>query len=992
MSPPVSGQSAEHPPRSPLEQPRASILSPRLTDEQRQAITHTDGPLLIVAGPGTGKTDVIVRRTAYLVHEKHVDPRNILVTTFTNKATEELYDRLWSFLGRSALDTHISTIHSLCATVLSDFHDHHRWGRHVQILDDQEQFLFVYGRLKELGLHHFPKARIGDFLADVVATFNLCTEELVDPSLLRAEIAAHGSELLGLKKDNPDAVEEYAAVAEAYPRYLELLEGEGALDYAMLQRAAYQLLLDRPPVRDALASRFRYILVDEYQDTNRLQVLLLREIARPSYNLCGVGDDDQSIYRFRGASVRSFLSFEQDFPGRKEVRLSVNFRATQPLVDATNALIAHNEAHREAKEIRAHRPERRPRPVVVGAETCREEAERVVDLIEACRGQGTLSSYSDVALLFRSVKYHAADYLAVLSERQIPFVVAADGGFFDREDILHLRDLMTFCGWKKKWDLSGLCGKLLELSRQTIEAIARIKEDPSTWVEDGALQSLGIADAKDRKALQELARTRLRAGSGEIATLLELFYEVLRATGYFQRCCSGTCTDPVSTECDAALLNLAQFSTLLEVFQRRSRHQSTYHFREYLHSLPDRSLDSLRPDPPGEAVRVMTVHQAKGLEFPMVVVGSAMNGRFPGHFRPPKYPIPSGLRMSRETDDEVQELIDQRRLFYVACTRAQDVLIIGAPAKVAKRGGGSSAFVSEIGDSRVTGPESFLAAPVPIESKVKPRAPLRKRLSYSAIHSYLLCPLQYKLLHDCGFSVPQAYWSRFGQIIHHALETLHEQARRGQEISPATASLILDRVWIPPATWSEENSKTLKETGRQYLIRYCEKHADRFARIHWVEEPLELPVEDALIITGRLDLACTSQDGLEVIDFKVRSRKGMEALRPELQARTYALACQESKGQRVARAIIHLLAEKASSDVVIYDWHDGAASEIRSKLHDAVQGIVAGRFRPTPGPHCALCDFHASCPAAQTPSAGFVDGGLDEATGRLDEPTVGLDP
>ncbi|MGQ9576305.1 MAG: ATP-dependent helicase [Thermoguttaceae bacterium] len=345
------------------------LLRLGLTDAQQAAILHTEGPLLIVAGPGAGKTEVIVRRTARLVLEAGVQPRNILVTTFTNKAADELYDRLWPSLGKAVYDLHISTIHSFCQMLLGEYPDAHPWGRRFEVLDDRRQFLLVYARLGELGLNRFPKARLGDFLADVIATFNLCTEEMVEPARFRQAAEQRGAELLGLKKASPEAVEEYLAVAEAYARYLELLRGEALLDFGMLQRVAYEML-QKEAIRAQVADRFRYILVDEYQDTNRLQVLLLKQIATPRFNICAVGDDDQSIYRFRGATVSSFLNFEEDFPGARTVFLDTNFRATPELVEAASALIAHNAPYRKAKNLRAQRPPRSPARRSTGQHVC----------------------------------------------------------------------------------------------------------------------------------------------------------------------------------------------------------------------------------------------------------------------------------------------------------------------------------------------------------------------------------------------------------------------------------------------------------------------------------------------------------------------------------------------------------------------------------------------------------------------------------------------
>lgn len=960
---------------------KTDILASYLTKEQHDAIVHKDGPLLIIAGPGAGKTDVIVRRTAYLVRKYDIDPKNLLVTTFTNKAADELYDRLWPYLGNQSHDIHISTIHSFCQKLLSEYPDSHPWGRTFNILDNRDQFLFVYARLRDLDLSRFPKGRMGDFLSDVISTFNLCTEEMVDPEKFRQKIEDRGIELLELKKDNPEAIDEYISIANAYECYLELLQGEGLIDFSMLQKITYKLLLSDHNVREEIADRYKYILVDEYQDTNRLQVLILKEIAKPDYNICAVGDDDQSIYRFRGSTVTSFLQFENDFPKPKIIKLNINFRATPPLVGISEKLIKHNESYRREKFLNAHRKSPNYQPVWIHAETCAEEAEMVVNSIVEARKNEFIEDYGDVAFLFRSVKYHAQDYLEALERYKVPFRVVSDGGFFDREDIIHLKDLITFCGWKEKWDPRIFEGKLLELHPDTIEAIRKIKEDPSTWVEEPLLKKLGIYSQDDRNALKELGNIRVQTQNNQMPSLLDLFYELLRVTGYFERNCKQDIEGIKTNEANAALLNLAQFSTLINSFQQLVRTQNTYRFNDYLRTIPSRSLDALRPEPEKEAALIMTIHQAKGLEFPVVVIGSAMEGRFPGRFRPPKYPIPSELKLSQESDDKEVNLRDQRRLFYVGITRAENLLIIGSADKVNKRGGGKSSFIEDIGEDQFQDSTILKIDKNKLEKRSKKPSPVRQRLSYSAVHIYMLCPLQYKLLFDCGFAVSQAHLCQFGKLIHQALEILHNRALKGDKITPATSRIVLDNIWKPFPYWKSEQENALKESGYSYITRYCSAYSDRFQRVHWVEEPLDLSIGDEVVISGRIDLACKTETGIEVIDFKVRSRKGFEILKPHLQVKTYGLACCQKNDLQIERVIIHLLAEETGQDLEIIQWNEEVAKETNEIIHNAIAGIQSNLFNPTPGRHCTYCDFSNICPVSESRKT--------KEKKVLEEPTIG---
>ncbi|MCS7256914.1 MAG: UvrD-helicase domain-containing protein [Thermomicrobium sp.] len=270
---------------------RESLLD-GLTPKQRAVVTHETGPLLVIAGPGAGKTEVMLRRAAYLILDRGIEPEAILLTTFTRKAAEELRVRLARFLGGRIERVLITTIMASASGCSSSY----PYGQPPLILDEHLQHLFVFTHAKELGLNQ-ARGRLGDFIADVLAAFNVYSENLVDPEALVA--------LLPSATDDPEGV----AVAAAYRRYRQLLDESGWLDFPGLQREAYRLLRDDEDVRTAVQNRFQYVIVDEHQDTNVLQDLILGIVAAPEMNLCVVGDDDQSISRFRGATVANFLPF-----------------------------------------------------------------------------------------------------------------------------------------------------------------------------------------------------------------------------------------------------------------------------------------------------------------------------------------------------------------------------------------------------------------------------------------------------------------------------------------------------------------------------------------------------------------------------------------------------------------------------------------------------------------------------------------------------------
>ena len=937
-----------------------------LTPEQQSAINHVTGPLLVIAGPGAGKTRVIVEKCVYLITETGKKPENILVTTFTNKATDELYDRLYGKLGNDAQKITVSTIHSFCQMLLTSYPAQNPLGAHFEVLDGEEQFLLIYDNLKQLGLAAYPKTRVADFIHSVIATFNLCTEEHVDPDLFIEEAKKNGKVLLGLKATSDEGIEEYCAVAEAYKKYKKLLSDERLVDFPTLQEIAYKMVKENAEVRKKLAEKYHYILIDEYQDTNCLQVLLFKEITAPEYNLCAVGDDDQSIYRFRGANVNSFLNFKKDFPKAKEITLTANFRSTPIIVEATSSLIEKNAPEHKPKELKSSRDCASVIPVNLHQPTAPEEAEAVVAALNDWKKKKIIKSWNEVAVLLRSVKSHAGPYIDELRRRNISFIAYGEGAFFEREDISGIRDILRFCGYKNKCPTGGIRPPLLELSGKTLSIIADWKDDPVLWAKADTLETLNIP-GNDREVLNQLGRLRQDALDGEYRhNFLGLFYDILDISGYFRRMIKEY-IERQDKCAEAALYNLSEFSNLIGQFQKRVRSGSLYKLNEYLYYIQDSVVDAVTVEPCEDAVRVMTVHQAKGLEFPVVVIGAAMEKRFPSGFRKPKYPVPAELKISKNKDDEAIHIRDERRLFYVGMTRAEDILLIGSADKVNVRGGGPSQFISEIKENAILHSVKDIKNR-PCRDIEKTKAPERKRLSYSGLHTYVLCPLQYKLVYECDFAVPQVYWAYFGGAVHSLLEHIHKQAIEGRILKAGELTGLWETMWKPPVSWDEKRRETMGKTGLAYLERYVSNYAERLKRIYWVEEQVEIPIRETdLLLTGRLDLACKRDGGIEIIDFKIRKRTGLEVMREELQVQIYALAATKARGEDVSGVTLHLLGEDIGNEIKKYPWNDSIAESVEKTLQTAGEGIVKRKFDAQPGKNCRFCDFRSLCPYSAAP-------------------------
>ncbi|MER3484751.1 MAG: hypothetical protein C4345_00990 [Chloroflexota bacterium] len=919
------------------------ILPETVGPEQRAVILHDRGPLVVIAGPGAGKTEVMLRRAAYLISERGVEPEALLLTTFTRKAATELKLRLTRFLGGDADRVFISTIHGFCQWLLEAFPDAHPYGPFVQVLDERAQYLFILSHLNELGVGR-GKGRLGDCLSEIIAAFNAYSEELVDPAkLVEARRASDA---------DPDEV----AVAEAYGRYRDLLMEERLLDFAGLQREAYRILADNFAVRDAVQARYDYVMVDEYQDTNVIQDRILSLVAAPEFNLCVVGDDDQSIYRFRGATVQNFLNFPRSFPNARQITLNRNFRSTKPIVDFASRLIAHNPV-RYAKALVAHRGAG-PEILLVTARDVDDEGQQLAELIgDLFRGR-LIDRWSDVAVLFSSIKHYASPLLSGLEERGIPYQVTGDGRFFDRPDIQQLIDLVVSLGWPNYWRTEMLDGPVLDLAPETRDILEGFGGD--LWkLDETGLADLGIRNERDLRVLGGLTALHRKVQNREHASIVGLVHEILALSGYVAGCLRAGDT--------SAVMNVAQFTQLALDFDRHGGSRSPYRFGEFLWSLPDRSVDERRL-PADDAVQIMTIHQAKGLEFPVVVIASVIEGRLPNRERKRRFQIPDDLAL-RVMPPEIAErrrvvepethIPDQRRLFYVALTRARDLLIVSTSEKVRQQRCKPSRFLAEM--DLAPSPNPIAWQPV-ASTATQPAHGPRRQLSFSAINAYITCPLRYRLAFEDEMAVPTWYFVQFGASLHRTLASIHRRALSGEPVDEQIAASLLDAHWISFGSRSKDVEERLKAAAQTYIARYVRNHQSRFSRILAVELSFTEEVGAALL-SGRVDLIREADDGrLEIVDFKTRASGGLAVTHADLQLQLYALACEDRLGGPIGHLTVHLLAD----DVVErFPWDDRGRQEVRETLDRVVEGIANRHFPPTPGPHCEVCEFRQICPYAE---------------------------
>jgi len=927
---------------------REDFLPDFLTRAQREAVTYRGGPLLIIAGPGSGKTEVISWRVAYLIASGAATPDSVLAVTFTEKAALELKDRIQSRLPHVNVERmQVSTIHSLCHRLLVEFADRAPFPQGLNVLDGPAQTLFVFAHRDELGLGSVLKGRLCDFIEEVVRTYNLASEEMVEPEAFAGYCRREWERAPQQEKD---LWRERCRVAESYGRYLSLLRENRSTDFANLQRHALELLQSQSDVLSAVRDRFTEVLVDEYQDTNAIQDRLLCLIASGHRHLTVVGDDDQSIYRFRGATVRNILTFSQRMPGAKVVRLEHNFRSLQPIVKHSLRVISRNSSARVTKRLLSTRTNWKNDIVVVHGRTAAEEAEAVADLLRRLKARGSVERYGDVCLLLRSVRSYGAEYLSAFDKAGLPYRVTGDGALFQETTIAQLCDLLTFLHTPRPWADRYVRHDLMGLGASTKRALRKYRDDLLALDGPAALKDIGITDPRDLEKLGRLLDLKRRVQAKRQGSALETLYRLIAISGCLEA------AEPSLTK------KVGILTGVLRNYDEHADPADRRQLLEYLRLLKQRGLDR-PPLGPQDAIQVMTVHQAKGLEFPVVVIGAAMEGRFPCRRRRPFYEVPHALTATGPPEVADTHTVDERKLFYVAATRARDLLIIGTADVVNKRGGGPSRFIGEmLGedlDRVLRRSRASLERGPRVVSPPPPPTQPRRRLSFQQLSYFLQCPLRFRYLVLDGLALPPADYLYFGTSVHRALDRIHRLALEGRPPGRQEVEAIVEMAWAGGPRRRPRQETFLKAAAIRQISSYLEKFGHTLGSVADSEAQFAFDFQGA-VISGRIDLVRrTPSGGFQIVDFKtVESKKGLPE-QTDVQLGIYALGASKGLGLDVEATAVHFLADGVEQSS---EWSASRCKEIEGLLGEVLGRIRSERFHPRPD-YCPECwEFRAICP------------------------------
>ena len=1002
-------------------------LLANLNAQQRRAVTHGEGPLLVVAGAGTGKTQVVTRRIAWLIATKRAKPSEILALTFTDKAAEEMQLRVDQLVPYGYTDTLVATFHAFGDRVIREHALELGLPSEPRVLSRPETVIFLRERLFRLELDAYrPLGDPTKFLAALATLFSRLKDEDVAPEDYRAHATslASAAEAAG---DAPggaalrDEARRHAELAAAYGRYQELLAEAGAIDFGDQVRLALTLLREHPAARHGLQGRFRYVLVDEFQDVNRAQAQLVELIAEPHRNVTVVGDDDQSIYRFRGAATGAIVDFLEHFRGARTIVLRRNYRSRAPILDASYRLIRFNDPDRlEISRGLAKRlvPDRRGRgsapvrQVAFAAGT--DEADWVAaEIRRRIRGGAALR---DHAVLVRA-NADADAILRSLNVAGVPWRFSGVSGLYSRPEIrlllaflralanphssvdvfaLAASELYAIAGD----DLAALTNRARRTNRSLRETLEELESQPGLLrlrVETRTSLARLVAD------LGRYAELGSRQPAGEV------LYEFLTASGWLRRLAeAGT---PAAEE---ALGNVARFFEIVRSQSDLLADDRAAFLAPHLETLIEAGDDPATADldPDADAVAVVTIHKAKGLEWPVVFMVGLVDGRFPARGRREQLGVPDALLRGTfpAGDAQVQE---ERRLFYVGMTRARDELVLSHALDYGgKRTRRVSPFVLETLDLPAgIAPATRSADPLerlgtfeaPAVARPAPASGAMKEplvLSFYQVDAYLACPLRYKYAHVLRVPTAPNHAIVYGSALHLAVQDFHRRHAHGIVMSEAELIEVFERAWSTEGFVSREHEEARLEAGRTALRRFRRAQLQPGAVVPaYVEREFAFTL-DGDRVRGRMDrvdviplvgpAADGRPDGLDgaapvadaadvvepalpllhervvITDYKssdVREpAKARERARDSLQLTIYAMAWQAETGRLPDAVALHFL------DSGLVGTAEVDAPRIERGIADiraAATGIRAGAFEARPSySACSWCAFRSICPSS----------------------------
>jgi len=922
-------------------------MDTHLNSQQLEAIQHKSGPLLIIAGAGTGKTTVIVERIKWLISKGHASPQEILGLTFTEKASLEMQTRLDEVMPLGYTRMWIMTFHGFCESLLRENALDIGLDPQFKVLTQIDSVALLKKHFFEFDLDYYrPLGNPHKFLNAITTFFSRLCDEDVSP-LEFTKWAANQED------------QKYQELAKLRLQFQKIKEEKGVLDFGDLISYTLHLLEKRPKILETYRQKFKYILVDEFQDTNFAQIKLIKLLLDAGQNITVVADDDQAIYQWRGAATGNVVAFQKSFPKIKLVTLNQNYRSTQTILDNAHQLISFNNPDRLEiaagidKKLISQDKKAGPAIEVLSAQTASAEAEivaaKIIDLN---------ISFKDIAILVRA-NNHAELFIKSLENLGVPAQFLGPGKLFLQPEI---KDLLALLRLINDPNDNTACYRVLKMSYWQIpgtELTQILAGSPASTVLKSA------QDSHDKTVVRFVNLYQHALENIHVKSPGETLYVFLEESGMLKDMLDYKL--PIS---ETQAKNISKFFNKIKQFETENPDTSLSGLLEWI----DLSLE-LGESPAAvldsdwslnDAVNILTYHSAKGLEFPVVFMVNLVTGRFPSLNRKDPIEVPVELikEISPAGDPHIQE---ERRLFYVGMTRAKNQLFFSLAQSYGEgiREKKPSPFIAEAlgvhsSEFMVHGEtQKIIPSPKKLSMNHEPTNQLTiNYITYSQIQTFLDCPLHYKAKYVLHLPTPPSAASSFGNTIHATLNTFFKDPKK--DILQTFKSL-----WKNEGFENKKHEELYFQKGEQYLTKFIFQNPSPYPNTIKLEESFKFFLGD-LTVSGKIDRVDILPDGkIEIIDYKTSPKMlTPKEAATDLQLSIYALAAtklQEKPFAKKPEDIILSLYYLDTQTKVTTTRTQEQLDDAEKQILEYVSQIESSDFKCSGSFICQKCDFASLC-------------------------------
>lgn len=949
-----------------------------------------------MAGAGTGKTTVVVEKIKHLIENKLAKPDEILALTFTEKAAAEMEERVDKALPYGYFQTWIATFHSFADQILQAEASHIGLNPDYKLLTQTETILFLRNHLFSLDLKYFrPLGNPQKFVEAILQHFSRLRDEDVGPEQYADWVAKTHTEM------SSEELEKYQELDKAYTLFQQLKIKAGYFDFSDLIYYTLQLFRQRPHILEQYRKRFKYVLVDEFQDTNIAQYILVKLLCPPAKqpNLTVVGDDSQAIYKFRGASVSNILNFMSDYKTAQQITLNKNYRSNQAILDASYRLIKYNDPDTLesklgiSKQLVAQKKADAKAVTFTLTQKSIDEVNKVVETILELKMKDY--KYSDFAILVRA-NSHAEGFVTGLARAGIPYRFLGPSVLFKEPEI---KDLIAYLKILYNPEDSTslyrvLSHESLEINEEDLSALVAFAKKIASPLYRAVNILLTLSQNQSTDATLEIYRRHLPELKVDTLNSLQttmdmirehlvlvkresaghIIYRFLEDTGRLKEL-----TNYKTDEEEKVVINITKFFDKLKSFEEENEDASVYAVIEFidmsleLGDSPDMSETDLSNY---DGVNILTVHGSKGLEFPVVFLVNLSHGRFPTTAKKETIPIPAELikEMLPEGDPHIQE---ERRLFYVALTRAQDKAYLSASLFYGegKRERKISPFVIEtLGKEAVENIKALKQEEkeqLSIFDFKRPETPIIKQplnlsnFSFSQLESFNMCPLRYKYQYVLKIPTRANAAASFGESIHKSLQYFYSEFIHNNSLGLSRLLEIYQDSWIPLGYTSANHMAKMRQEGERMLKDFFVTHHTEYLQPISMEKLFKIKIDDGIFVTGKIDrVDKKNADEIEIIDYKTGKKPDEKELKKSMQLSIYAIAATDQSlwGKALDKVNLTFYYLQDMSKITMKRTAEEMLN-VKDKIIESVEEIRKNEFQPKVGQHCNFCPFRMICEA-----------------------------